>query len=153
MSERVFRTVAAIIAFAIEREKEAAEAYGRMAGLAKTPGLRELLVFLRGEEEGHRRLLEGLTADRIDRFAPARVPDLVITDYLVEETLGRDMSLQDLLVFAAQKEKKAVDLYTALARLASSSDQARLFEFLAGQERTHKLKLEAEYEKRVLPEN
>jgi len=153
MSERKSRTIAEIIAFAIEREKEAAESYGRMAELAVTPGLRELLVFLRGEEEGHRRLLEGLTAEQIRRFAPARVPDLVITDYLVTETLGRDMSIQDLLVFAAQKEKRAADLYAELARLVSGSEPARLFEFLAGQERAHKLKLEAEYEKRVLTEN
>jgi len=153
MSERKLRTVAEIIAFAIEREKEAAESYGRMAELAEAPGLRELLTFLRGEEEGHRRLLEGLTAGQIRRFAPARVPDLVITDYLVPETLGLDMSLQDLLVFAAQKEKRAADLYDGLARLASGSETARLFEFLAGQERAHKLKLEAEYEKHVLTEN
>jgi rubrerythrin len=153
MSERTFRTVAEIIEFAIAREKEAAEAYGRMADGAVAPGLRELLLFLRGEEESHQRLLEGLTADQIGRFTPALVPDLVITDYLVEETLGRDMSLQDLLVFAAQKEKRAVDLYTMLARMASASGQARLFEFLAGQERAHKLKLEAAYEKHVMPEN
>jgi rubrerythrin len=153
MSERTFRSIAEIIAFAVEREIEAADGYGRMAGLARTPGLRELLLFLRQEEESHRRLLEGMTADEIDRLSPAYVPDLRIGDYLVEEKLGGDMSLQDLLIFAAQKEKRAIDLYTTLARLTAASGHARLFEFLAGQERAHKLKLEAEYEKHVLPEN
>jgi rubrerythrin len=153
MSERNFRSIAEIIAFAIEREKEAADGYGRMAGLVRTPGLRELLLFLRQEEESHRRLLEGMTAEDVDRLAPAYAPDLRISDFLVAEKLGEDMSLQDLLIFAAQKEKKAIDLYTALARMTAASGHARLFEFLAGQERTHKLKLEAEYEKHVLPEN
>lgn len=153
MSEPTFRSIAEIIAFAVEREKEAAEGYGRMAGLARTPGLREFLLFLRQEEESHRRLLEGMTAEEVDRLAPAYVPDLHIIDYLGGEKPSDDMSLQDLLVFAAQKEKKAVDLYTALARMTAASGHARLFEFLAGQERIHKLKLEAEYEKHVLQEN
>ena len=153
MSERTFLSIAEIIAFAVEREIEAAETYGRMAGMAKTPGLRELLIVLRQEEEGHRRLLEELTAERIAGLAPSFVPDLRVSDYLVEGTPGGDMSLQDLLIFAAKKENKSIELYTALAHRAAASGQARLFEFLAGQERAHKLKLEAEYEKRVLPEN
>lgn len=153
MSERTFRSIAEIISFAVEREIEAADGYARMAGIAKTPGLRELLLFLRQEEESHRRLLEGMTADEIDRLAPAYVPDLRISDFLVAEKLGGDMSLQDLLIFASQKEKKAIELYAALARMTAASGHARLFEFLAGQERTHKLKLEAEYEKHVLQEN
>lgn len=153
MIDSRFRSVAEIIAFAIEREKEAADGYGRMAGLARTSGLREFLLFLRQEEEAHRRLLEGLTADQVDRLAPAFVPDLRIIDYIVEEKLAGDMSLQELLIFAAQKEKKAVELYSELARMAGASDPRRVFEFLAGQEQVHKLKLEAEYEKHVLQEN
>ncbi len=153
MPESRFRSVAEIIAFAIEREKEAADGYGRMAGLAETPGLREFLLFLRGEEEAHRRLLEGLTADQVNLLAPAFVPDLRVIDYLVEEKLSGDMSLQELLIFAAQKEKKSIALYSELARMAGTSGPRRVFEFLVGQEQAHKLKLEAEYEKHVLQEN
>ncbi|MBE3110614.1 MAG: ferritin family protein [Acidobacteria bacterium] len=153
MPHRRFRSVADIIAFAVEREKEAADGYGRMAGLARTPGLREFLLFLRQEEEAHRRLLEGLTEEELDGLVPAFVPDLRLIDYLVEEKLTDDMSLQELLIFAAQKEKKAAELYDTLARMAEASGHHRVFEFLAGQERAHKLKIEAEYEKNVLQEN
>lgn len=153
MSETRFQSVADIIAFAIEREIEAAKGYGRMAAMARTPGLREFLEFLKGEEEAHRRLLEDLTEETIRGLAPAFVPDLRIIDYLVEEKPDADMSLQDLLILAAQKEKKAVDLYENLARMAKASGQQRVFLFLAGQERAHKLKIEAEYEKHVLQEN
>lgn len=153
MPHRRFRSVPDIIAFAVEREKEAAADYGRMAGLVKTPGLREFLLFLRGEEESHRRLLEELTAEEIGGLAPAFVPDLRLIDYLVEEKLTDDMSLQELLIFAAQKEKKSAELYDTLARMAKASGHHRVFEFLAGQERVHKLKIEAEYEKNVLQEN
>jgi len=153
MPHRRFKSVSDIIAFAIEREIEAADGYGRMAGLARMPGLREFLLFLRQEEESHRRLLEGLTPKELDGLAAAFVPDLRLVDYLVEEKLTDDMSLQELLIFAAQKEKKAAELYDTLSQMANVSGHHRLFEFLAGQERAHKLQIEAEYEKSFLQEN
>jgi rubrerythrin len=153
MTESRFHSIADIISFAIEREIEAAAGYARMAGLAKTPGLRELLLFLRQEEESHRRLLEGLTEDAIRGLAPSFVPDLHLVDHLADEKLSGDMSLQELLIFAARKESRAVELYESLARLAEASGHDRIFRFLAGQERNHKLKLEAEYEKQLLRED
>lgn len=153
MSKRAFDSIADIVAFAIEREKEAAAGYGRMAGLAATPGLKEFLLSLQKEEEAHRELLEGLTDAQLKERTPGFSPDLRIVDFMVEERLSGDMTLQDLLIFAAQKEKKAVELYIQLTRMAENSAQRGVFEFLAGQERAHKLKIEAEYEKIVLPEN
>ena len=153
MPHRRFGSIADIIVFAIEREKEAADGYGRMAGLARTPGLREFLLFLRQEEEVHRRLLEELTEEELKGLVPAFVPDLRLIDYLAEEELTDDTSLQELLIFAAQKEKNAAELYDTLSRMARASGHNRVFEFLAGQERAHKLKIEAEYEKNFLQEN
>jgi len=76
-----------------------------------------------------------------------------LLDPLGEERLAADMTLQDLLIFAAQKEKQAVELYDSMARTAEADGLREIFLFLAGQEREHKLKLEAEYEKQVLQEN
>jgi rubrerythrin len=154
MTKTRFRSLADVIGFAIAREIEAAEGYAMMTDLAKTPGLRELLIFLRIEEESHRRLLEGLSEDMVQTLEPASVPDLRIVDSLAEEKLSGDMSLQDLLVFAAKKESRAAELYESLARTAAPSGfYARIFRFLAGQERDHKLRLEAEYERHFLQEN
>lgn len=58
----------------------------------------------------------------------------------------RFRSIAEIIAFA-------VELYTALARMAKGAGPNRLFEFLAGQERAHKLKIEAEYEKNILQEN
>ncbi len=153
MAKNRFHSVTEIITFAIGREIEAAEAYDRMAGSAATPGLRELLRSLRDEERAHRRLLEGLTPDQIGRFEPSLVPDLKIVDTLADETFAPDMTLQDLLILAARKEKEAVELYESLARAGEAAGLQQTFLFLAGQEKNHKLKLEAEYERRVLQEN
>jgi len=153
MTERRFSTAAAIIAFAVEREIAAAEGYAWIAGRAKTPGLRELAEDLRGQEIEHRRLLEGLPAETLRRLGASPVPDLHIVDALAGEKLSEDMSIQDMLVFAAKKEAQSIALYESLARVAGPSGDDRLFEVLAGEERKHKLRIEAEYETHVLQED
>jgi rubrerythrin len=153
MADDRFRTVADILAFAIQREIDAAEGYGLMADLAQTPGMRELLFEIKGEEENHRRLLEGMSTAGLESAGPVSVPDLGLSDGLEDVPVEPDMTLQDLLIFAARKEKAAAELYTALARRPGLEAHRNIFEFLAGQERTHKLKLETEYEKRILTED
>ncbi|MGD1010043.1 MAG: ferritin family protein [Candidatus Aminicenantales bacterium] len=153
MPDRRFESLNDILAFAVEREIEAARGYGRMAAQAKTPGLRDLLLELKGEEEKHRRLLKKIKAAPPEGTASASVPDMGLSDALTDLPLAADMTFQELLIFAARKEKKAEDLYAGLARRPELAAHRKVFEFLAGQERTHKLKLEAEYETHVLTED
>lgn len=153
MTDPRFDTPSDIIALAIRREIEAAEGYARIAGLAATPGLRELAEDLRGQEIEHRRLLEKLPAGTFQGLRPSDVPDFRLVDDLAAVTPAPDMSIQDLLLFAAKKEARAIALYGSLARLPGPPDQVGLFLFLAGQEREHKLRVEAEYEAHILPEN
>jgi rubrerythrin len=153
MGEHRRESVSDVIAFAIGREIEAAEGYGRMAGMATLPGLRDLLLELKGEEENHRKILENLTAAGLEATAAPPLDDMALTDALPDEPPAPDMTLQDLLIFAARKEKKAEELYTGLARSPEVAGGRKVFEFLAGQERAHKLKLEAEYEKHILSED
>ncbi len=153
MTGRRFDTIADIIGFAVQREIAAAARYDRIAGLAKTPGLRELAEDLRGQEIEHRRILEGLPAETLRRLGTAPVPDLQIVDALAGERPSAEMSIQDMLIFAAKKEAESIALYDSLAGLAAGSGQERVFLFLARQEREHKLRLESEYEKLILQEN
>ena len=153
MTERRFETPADVVALAIEREIAAAAGYARIAAQAETPGLRELAEELRGQEIEHRRLLEELPAGTPSGLVAAAVPDLRLVDALADEPLRAGMSIQDLLIFAAKKEAQAIALYDGLARSAGPSEPGRLFLFLAGQERQHKLRIEAEYEKLILQEN
>jgi rubrerythrin len=148
-----FKTVKEAIAFAVQREEDAALNYGRMMGLAKADSSKLLLADLKKEEENHKRMLLDLGRTDVASLRISKVTDLKISDYLVAEPLHAEMSFQDLLVFAAKKEQKAADLYLALMDRVSSPGPKKLFEFLAMQERSHKLKLESEYEKRVLQED
>lgn len=142
-----------IIEFAIQREEDAIKAYGDMVEMAETPGLKTLLAELQNEERNHKKLLQDMTEERIESLKVKDVVDLKISDYLVEEPPSADMNFQDLLILAAKKEQMAVELYSNLAEQAEQDDIKKLFEFLVMQEKSHKLKLEKEYETRVLDEN
>lgn len=139
-----------ILKFAISREEEAIASYGKMSELTQSPGLAELLLELQEEEKKHKSLLEGITDQKIASFEIREVPDLKISDYLTEEAPTEDMSFQDLLIFAAKKEHEAVELYTNLEENAKDDELKKLFQFLIQQEKTHKLKLEKEYDDHVL---
>ncbi len=138
------------IEFAIKREEEAIKAYGDLAGIAKTPGLKRFFLDLQEEERNHKKLLQDITEEKVESLEIKEVDDLKISDYLVEESPSPDMNFQDLLILAAKKEQKAVDLYSDLERKVSKKELKKLFEFLIQQEKSHKLKLEEEYEKHVL---
>ena len=142
-----------VIVFAIRREEEAAKVYGEMMAMAKEESARKLLLDLQDEEKIHKRVLQGLTEARTTLASGKDVRDLKISDYLVDEPLEPAMNFQDLLIFAAKKEKKAVELYKDLAKEAETKELKRLFEYLEKQEKAHKLRLELEYEKRVLWED
>jgi len=142
-----------VIVFAIRREEEAAKTYGEMMAMAKEESARKLLLDLQEEEKNHKRVLQGLTEARTTLASSKDVRDLKISDYLVDEPLEPAMNFQDLLIFAAKKEKKAVELYKDLAKEAETKELKRLFEYLEKQEKAHKLRLELEYEKRVLWED
>ncbi len=142
-----------IIEFAIRNEKKAIYSYGSLAEIARTPGLEKLLLELQEEEKNHKKLLQEITKEKIESLEIEEVTDLKISDYLVGEPPGSDMSFQDLLILAAKKEQRAVELYSDMERKVKNKELKRLFEFLIQQEKSHKLKLEEEYEKHVLEED
>jgi rubrerythrin len=139
-----------VIQFAIEREEEAYQGYGDMSEKTEVPGIKELLLELQAEEKKHKELLQDISGEKIDDLERKSVLDLKISDYLVEEPATPDMNFQDLLIFAAKKEQKAVELYSRLSEKASEEELKKLFEFLVDQEKSHKYKLEVKYEEHVL---
>ncbi len=138
-----------IVKFAIQREDEAAEGYGSLKDKAKSQALKKLLGDLQNEERKHKELLEDIDKSKLGNYEIKAVPDLKISDYLVEEPMKDDINFQDLLIFAAKKEQKAVELYSVMRDSVGEPELKKLFEYLIEQEKQHKLKLETEYEKNV----
>ena len=140
-----------IILFAIEEEIKAAGLYEKYAKIVKDSGAQRMLEEMALMERGHEQKLRIFEESGKDTLAKiGEVPDLQISDFLVEKELTEDSSVQDVFIFAMKAEQKAFELYTRLAELEVSTDTVRLFRELAEEERKHKLDLESEYEKEYM---
>ena len=146
-----------IIQTAIQREIDAYNLYSSAAKMASSPHARDLLLDLAAQETGHRNRLEAMlrgdTFKVLSRKQQKQIVDLKITDYLVEEPLSPDSDFQTILIVAGKREKSSFELYNALARVAGDPDTAKLFEFLANEELTHKRRVETMYDELVYQEN
>lgn len=146
-----------IIRTAIQREIDAYTLYTNAAEMVASSPAKQVLQDLAAQEVGHRRRLEGLLGGRvfrvISRDQERKVADLKITDHLVEEPLDSNADIQNILIVAGKREKASHDLYSALAQVADDEDTTKLFEFLAGEELTHKVRVESLYEDLILQEN
>lgn len=142
-----------IIQFAIDKEQEAVDLYSDMARRTTTSSGKILFNELADMERGHKAKLENLDMSYFSSQDLRPVADLKIADYLIDVTLTPESTYQDILLFAAKREKAAFNLYTDLAHAYSSvPDVKKIFEVLAQEEATHKLKLEREYDDNVYKE-
>jgi len=70
-----------------------------------------------------------------------------------EEEAGRTYGEMAEMSKGAGLKKLLQELYSDLAQRSEGKEQRKLFSFLEMQEKSHKLKLETEYEKHVLSED
>ena len=134
--------------FAMDKEKKANELYLLFRGKVKDDAARVLLQELADQEMGHWKMIrEALDSGAIESIgAKAKGRDIQVSDYMVEIELTPDSSPQDIMVFAMQMEKKAVDFYGGLLDQHRGTDLEALFSRLAREEMRHKEILEKEYE-------
>jgi len=142
-----------VIALAINKEEEAARLYEHAQSIAKRSNARAMFEELAKQEWGHKRMLENISQEKVADYKVERVPNLKISDYLVEVAFRPDMDYQDILILAMKREEKANALYTALEAEATDPNAKKLFAMLAQEEANHKLRLEREYDENVLTEN
>jgi len=142
-----------IINFAVEREREAQRFYNEAAKKAKWPHISDLLRELELQEKGHERHLLGLEIPKVQKAHLDPVPDMRISDFMVDMEYKPDMDFQDIMVLAMKREEKAVKLYRELANSCTDPQVCKLFAVMAEEESKHKFKLEREYEDTVLQDN
>jgi rubrerythrin len=143
-----------IIAFAIDKEQEAVDLYSDLADRAQSPSGKILFKELADMEKGHKTKLEKLDIAYFSDQKLKPPEDLKIADYLVDVELTPDATYQDIVLFAAKREKGAFELYSDLARIYTSIPAIqKVFDVLAQEEAYHKLKLEREYDEVVYKED
>ena len=139
-----------VLDFAIEKEQEASEFYGDLAGRMKNPAMKKVFEGFAREEMGHKAKLTKVKEGKRLVQSEAKVMDLKIADYLVDVEPQPEMEYQDALILAMKKEKAAFRLYSDLATAAGDGELQDLFLSLAQEEAKHKLRFELEYDDNVL---
>lgn len=143
-----FGSVDEILNFAIDKENEAVAFYLELAEDATREALKETFVRFSKEEEKHAALLSEISGnkEKIDAYEFKPIPDLKISDYMVEKEYERGMPMPEILKIAMKREEKAVKLYQTLADQTDKADAKKVFEMLVQEEAKHKLALESMYD-------
>ena len=147
MDEKRFRE---IIQFAIEREIESMNFYTRASQRVKLSGTKELFEDFAKQEEKHKQKLEAYREGKIVLAKIQSIPDLKISDYLVDTELTPEIPYADILRVAMKREERSVKLYTDLKEKNEDKGLVELFTFLVQEEMKHKLYLEKLYDDEIL---
>jgi rubrerythrin len=150
-----------VIAYAISRETQAANFYEIYGEKVEKLATKEMFKELAAEEIKHKKLLEGLTLNQLKNFKNLKLEDLGLSSIIQDAKFSPDMEFADALRMAIKREEESINLYQSLAKQTLKDETAcktqeernqlkKLFDFLVGQEKQHKNKVEAEYDAVVL---
>ncbi len=147
MEEKQFKEM---IQFAIGREIDSFNFYNQANKMVKQSGTKELFLDFMRQEEGHKKKLEGVLTGKIDVAKIEKVPDLKISDYMVDAELRPDISYADILRIAMTREERSVKLYSDLKQQNRDTTLNNVFTFLIQEESKHKYALEKIYDDEIL---
>ncbi len=148
-----FESINDILDFAIASEQEAVEFYTGLSEQTSNEAMKKVFIQIANEEKGHKSRLIRIKEKELFEFKEEKVVDLKISDYMVTSEPKSDMTYQDFLFVAMNKEKAAFKLYSDLAKIAPNNQLSEIFLSLAQEEAKHKLRFEVEYDDNVLRNN
>lgn len=145
-----FQNLESLIAFAIEKEKEAATFYDESSEAEMMSGKRQMLKEFAAEERKHQKMLEDYLAsgvvDNLDDYRFKWIVDIKRSDYVDDIAYRPGMAYNELLMLAMKREEAALKLYNQLLDKAENDGARKLFKMLCQEEAKHKLALETMYD-------
>lgn len=139
-----FETLGEILQFAISLEQMAFEFYINLSGRAKTDAMKKVLLDLAEEEKGHKQRLERIIG--IAENVPTDMLDSKeVAKYIAAVPVPENMTYQDAIRIAINKEHAAMMLYQILAKMTDEKPLREVLELLAVEEAHHKRRFEKEY--------
>lgn len=145
-----FRTIEDILEFALEKEDAAYRLYKSAAKMSLNASAKKLFEEMAEQEASHKRFIQQLDKEKIAQYAFKKIPDLKISEYLVDVPYRGDMTYQEILVYSMKSEEKSCRLYSEAETLTDDPELKKLFLMLANEERKHKFYLESIYDDKVL---
>jgi len=149
------KSIAEVIDFALQREREAQEVYFKYAAGTKRVGFRQLLLSMAEMEKDHEKKLCQLreAAELSLAFPGCGGTDLRLGDYLVDVPFSADMEYGDFLILIVKKEEKSENLYRKLFALSEDRAVKELFSALAEEEKKHRRWAQDRYDLEILKDN
>ena len=145
-----FESLEAILDFAIEKEREAAEFYSRISGNEALSGARRMFEKFAQEEDKHLQMLEdfktGGLAAGVQNYEFKWITDIKRSNYTLDLEYRSGMGYSEILMLAMKREEKALQMYNDLLAQADSEESRTLFKMLCQEEAKHKLALETMYD-------
>ncbi len=127
------------------------------AGQKKTqdPGAIELMKELAYQELKHYEWIKDFKENHSvsKEWHSKRLPDLMISEYLVDVNLSEAAGLQDVITVAIKREQSSIEFYSKMKQLAKSKVARQLCDRLNHEELNHKIKLETFYDDLFYQEN
>ncbi|MBI2850382.1 MAG: ferritin family protein [Chloroflexi bacterium] len=147
-------TLKEVLQKAIEKEIGSQELYRDLGRRTADKTAKDTFEELVRQEEGHQQLLERYLRGELKGGA-LRVEQVI--DYKIAENTGQteitpEMTLKEIFLLAANREKMAHEAYLALADVHPAGRVKTLLEDLASQELTHKHRLEFLYTEVAFPQ-
>jgi rubrerythrin len=144
-------SVEEVLKFAIRKEADAAAFY-RMAADRSNPGVQKTFEELAKEEEGHKKRLEKFDPVKIEQMKVKETKGLGLAELMEDVPYSSDMNYADLLRMAIKNEEKSQQLYLSTSKMIKEPTLKKLLLVLAGEESTHKERLEKIYDSDILEE-
>ena len=145
-----FKNLEEIIAFAVEKEKEAAEFYDAASLEEGMSGKKDMLKEFAAEERKHQRMLEKFKTEGVDQsldeYKLKWITDIKRSDYVDDIEYRKGMPYNELLLLAMKREEKALKLYNTLLEQTEAQNAQKMFKILCQEEAKHKLTLETMYD-------
>ncbi len=134
-------TIESILKKAIDKEKDAYTVYKEVADNTKNEKVKAALNVLAEKELKHIQIIEDFDIKKLkwQEVAIDEKSHEWISEYLIstDETPGKDIEFKDLFAYAAKREKKSYEFYTAMANFIDDSELKKLFAWLAQEEKKH----------------
>jgi rubrerythrin len=128
-------TLLEIMGIAIKSKIEAAQVYGRLVQGVRTPTLKEKLLFLKGEEENHRAILEEMYAEYFPEVELLLPPRSLLPR--MDVALGDDVPIPELLEMAMERQKLSEKFYADFAKRAEDVRGRAMLQYLSNMESSH----------------
>jgi len=152
MAEKM--TLKSVLDIAIKKEIEAQELYLGLSKKVVEQSAIDMFLELSGVEKKHENMLRDYAGGELQKGALKGdyVINYKIAEKLEQPPIEPDMSLADVLLLAANREKASNEFYVGLAALHPAGEIKELLEELASQELEHKRRIEGLYTQVAFPQ-